>query len=143
MTNNLGSYGRGSPARGIDLYKAASRYLQHRALFPKKPKAAGPRGKHRKNTRKRIPHALSRAFSSNRPINGLITSFNKGGFEVVSHGARAFCPYSMMYPPVITESDKRNLVGQKLEFVIEKIVPRVVLSRRKVVRKYTLVSCNS
>jgi small subunit ribosomal protein S1 len=63
------------------------------------------------------------------PVDGVVKAVNKGGIEVEVHGVRAFCPMSQI--DVRFVGDATALIGQKLQFRVQKADDRdVVLSRR-------------
>ena len=62
-------------------------------------------------------------------MEGLVKAVNKGGIEVEVNGVRAFCPMSQI--DVRFVGDATTLIGQKLQFRVQKADDRdVVLSRR-------------
>ena len=80
------------------------------------------------------PHAsLAEAAASGLPVEGVVTSVNKGGVEVMIGTVRAFCPVSQLeLRPV---ADPAIYVGQRLQFRVTRFEddrrgPNVVVSRR-------------
>jgi small subunit ribosomal protein S1 len=75
---------------------------------------------------------IQEAFEAKIPVQGVVKSTNKGGFEVRIHGLRAFCPLSQIERGFCNEPER--YVGQKLPFEIinlERNGRNIVLSRRK------------
>jgi small subunit ribosomal protein S1 len=120
------------------MYKSASRYMQHRAM--QQTSDSQPAKHSRKEMPKQaIPKSVQRALSQQHPIRGLVKALNRGGFEVLINGVRAFCPHSMTYTAIGPYPDKRSLVGQNLEFLVVAIKSHsVIVSQRAAVRKRSL-----
>ncbi len=73
--------------------------------------------------------AVMAAAGNGLPVEGLVKAVNKGGLEVEIQGVRAFCPMSQI--DVRFVGDATSLIGQKLQFRVQKADERdVVLSRR-------------
>lgn len=65
------------------------------------------------------------------PVEGEVKSSNKGGFEVIVSGLRAFCPFSQI--DIAYCSDPEYFIGQKLSFLITRFDGggrNIILSRR-------------
>jgi small subunit ribosomal protein S1 len=72
---------------------------------------------------------LAEARETGIPVEGLVTSHNKGGLEIDLGGTRGFCPASQI--DVRFVENPTELVGQRLTFKVIEIKDRdVVLSRR-------------
>ena len=82
-----------------------------------------------------LPGELEQAYAHGIAIEGVVTSENKGGYDVQIGGVRAFCPGSQI--------DRRRVegaqyVGQRLQFRITKLDAggrNVVVSRRDVLEE--------
>ncbi|HET9552403.1 MAG TPA: S1 RNA-binding domain-containing protein, partial [Anaeromyxobacteraceae bacterium] len=86
-------------------------------------------GKAKAVTRDHAREAVIEAAHTGLPVEGLVKAVNKGGIEVEVHGVRAFCPMSQI--DVRFVGDATTLIGQKLQFKVQKADERdVVLSRR-------------
>jgi small subunit ribosomal protein S1 len=75
--------------------------------------------------------ALQTAHEAGAPVEGKITSTNKGGFTVDLGGQRGFCPFSQM--DLRRVEDPEPFVGTSQRFKILEISPdgrNIVLSRR-------------
>jgi len=86
---------------------------------------------------------LQEAFESGIPIEGVIKSTNKGGFEVNVGGARAFCPFSQIERGYCKEPEQ--YVGKKLPFAIttfERGGRNVVVSHRKILEQEASASAD-
>jgi len=80
-------------------------------------------------TRDHAREAVIEAAHTGLPVEGIVKAVNKGGIEVEVHGVRAFCPMSQI--DVRFVGDATSLIGQKLQFRVQKADDRdVVLSRR-------------
>jgi small subunit ribosomal protein S1 len=71
-------------------------------------------------------------------VRGVVFGFNRGGFDVLVDGIRAFCPASGMSLEEI--DDPRRYIGQKLEFTLPVAkggseVKDLVVSRRSILEK--------
>ncbi len=71
---------------------------------------------------------VDEAHASGMPLEGKVTSRNKGGYEVRIGPVRAFCPMSLMSR--LPEMDPDALVGQTLTFKVIETGDKIVLSRR-------------
>ncbi len=74
---------------------------------------------------------LEEAFKSSLPVEGSVSSTNKGGFDIDVSGVHAFCPISQIEAGFVEEPEV--FVGQTLSFKIiefDEDDNRVVLSRR-------------
>lgn len=79
-----------------------------------------------------IPAELEQAFQLGLPVEGLVASENKGGYDIQIGSARAFCPRSQI------DRKRGDLVasdylGKRFSFRVTKIDPKardVVVSRR-------------
>ncbi len=77
--------------------------------------------------------ALRDALAADLPVEGKVVSTNKGGFEVLVSGARAFCPMSQidLYRP----EDPATFVGKTLLFKLVEVKGReAVLSRQALMK---------
>ncbi|HOX25145.1 MAG TPA: S1 RNA-binding domain-containing protein [Candidatus Krumholzibacteria bacterium] len=85
---------------------------------------------------KRALQALQAAQAANAPVEGKITSTNKGGFTVDLGGQRGFCPFSQMDLRRI--QDPEPFVGTSQRFLILEISAdgrNIVLSRRALLQR--------
>lgn len=75
---------------------------------------------------------LEDAFNAGLPIDGLVASTNKGGFEVQVGNVRCFCPVSQIDSKFV--EDPEQFVGRRYTFRVTKFEggkrPNIVLSRR-------------
>lgn len=72
---------------------------------------------------------LAEARAGGMPVEGLVLSVNKGGFEVAVGDARAFVPLSQMDLRFVDKPDQ--FIGERLRFRVTEVRDRnVVLSRR-------------
>ena len=86
-------------------------------------------GRAKSVTRDHAREALIAAVETGLPVEGVVKAVNKGGIEVEVNGVRAFCPMSQI--DVRFVGDASTLIGQKLQFRVQKADDRdVVLSRR-------------
>lgn len=86
-------------------------------------------GRARAVTRDHAREAIYAAVETGLPVEGLVKAVNKGGIEVDVNGVRSFCPMSQI--DVRFVGDATTLIGQKLQFQVQKADDRdVVLSRR-------------
>jgi small subunit ribosomal protein S1 len=79
---------------------------------------------------------LKRYRDDRRRVQGLVFGFNRGGFDVIVEGVRAFCPASAMSLDEI--DDPAQLLGHKLEFLLpasQSIGKDVVVSRRSILER--------
>lgn len=73
--------------------------------------------------------ALNSAFEAKTPVKGKVTGSNKGGFEVLVLGKKAFCPVSQIDTKFVENMDE--YVGKDFLFLVTKHSSRdVVVSRR-------------
>ncbi len=78
--------------------------------------------------------ALKDAHEGNLPVEGKVVSTNKGGYEVLVAGQRAFCPFSQI--DVHRPEDPETFVGRVMTFRITEIRPgSVVVSRLALMRE--------
>jgi len=85
---------------------------------------------------KRALRALQDAQAAGAPVEGKITSTNKGGFTVDLGGPRGFCPFSQM--DLRRVEDPEPFVGTVQRFRILEISPdgrNIVLSRRALLQQ--------
>ncbi len=83
-----------------------------------------------------VMQALQDALAAGAPVDGKVTSTNKGGFAVDLGGQRAFCPFSQMDLRRI--EDPEPYVGSTQRFKILEISPdgrNIVLSRRALLQQ--------
>ena len=76
---------------------------------------------------------LRQALETGLPVEGVVTTINKGGAEVQVAGMRAFCPLSQLDLRYV--ENPQQFVGQRLTFRVSRIEPgktrpNIVLSRR-------------
>ena len=77
---------------------------------------------------------LGEARASGLPVEGMVLSVNKGGFEVAVGDTRAFCPISQMDLRFVDKPDQ--YIGEKLRFRVTEVRERnVVLSRRSLLEE--------
>lgn len=80
--------------------------------------------------------ALAKAREEHRRVWGTVYGFNRGGFDVLVEGIRAFCPASgMSLEPI---DDPRALLGRRLEFSVQATKAGhqgVVVSRRSLLER--------
>jgi small subunit ribosomal protein S1 len=79
---------------------------------------------------------IAAAREARRRVRGLVFGYNRGGFDVLVYGVRAFCPASgMSLGPI---DDPAEFVGKKLEFSVPLAKPGthgLVLSRRAILER--------
>jgi small subunit ribosomal protein S1 len=71
-----------------------------------------------------------------RRVQGLVYGFNRGGFDVLVEGVRAFCPASAMALEEI--GDPNELVGQRYEFLLpssQNLSKDLIVSRRSILER--------
>ena len=71
-----------------------------------------------------------------RRVQGLVYGFNRGGFDVLVEGLRAFCPASAMALEEI--NDPNELVGQRFEFLLpasQNLSKDLIVSRRSILER--------
>jgi len=86
--------------------------------------------------RKAVLANLERYRTERRRLQGIVFGFNRGGFDVLVEGVRAFCPASAMALEEIDEP--LQYLGQKLEFLLpaSQVVTRdIVVSRRSILER--------
>jgi small subunit ribosomal protein S1 len=86
--------------------------------------------------RKAVVANLERYRSERRRVQGLVVGFNRGGFDVLVEGARAFCPASAMSLEEI--EDPTEYLGQKLEFLLpasQAVTKDIIVSRRSILER--------
>lgn len=76
---------------------------------------------------------LRQALETGLPVEGIVSTINKGGAEVQVAGMRAFCPLSQLDLRYV--ENPQQFVGQRLTFRVSRIEPgktrpNIVLSRR-------------
>lgn len=87
-------------------------------------------------TSKNLADDISDAFAKNLPVEGRVEGVNKGGFDVLIHGKKTFCPIGQMDLKRIEKPEE--YVGQKHHFMISQITEggrNVVVSRRKILEE--------
>lgn len=79
--------------------------------------------------------AIKQYREQRRRVEGLVFGYNRGGFDVLVQGLRAFCPASAMALSEIT--DPEELVGRKFEFLLpaSKGGKDIVVSRRSILER--------
>lgn len=79
---------------------------------------------------------LAQARQDHRRVFGIVYGFNRGGFDVLVEGLRAFCPISGLTLEHI--EDPEPLIGQRLEFSVQQAKSGhqgVVVSRRGILER--------
>jgi small subunit ribosomal protein S1 len=79
---------------------------------------------------------LEQARVNRRRVEGMVFGFNRGGFDVLVAGMRAFCPASAM--SLMEIEDPNELVGKKLEFLLPAAQPvgsDIIVSRRSILER--------
>ncbi|MFI5306844.1 MAG: S1 RNA-binding domain-containing protein [Polyangiales bacterium] len=79
---------------------------------------------------------LSRYRDERRRVQGLVFGWNRGGFDVLVDGIRAFCPASAMTLEEL--EDPAVLLGQKLEFLLpasQSVTKDIIVSRRSILER--------
>jgi small subunit ribosomal protein S1 len=80
--------------------------------------------------------ALRQMYENRLPVEGKVSSRNKGGFEVAVAGLRAFCPLSQVALGKIDNPDQ--FIGQTLEFRVTEMSDdgrRIVVSRAALLKE--------
>jgi small subunit ribosomal protein S1 len=79
--------------------------------------------------------AIEQAREERRRVHGVVYGFNRGGFDVLVEGLRAFCPASGM--ALDSVDDPRPYVGRKLEFTLppSKGGSSIIVSRRSILER--------
>jgi len=83
-----------------------------------------------------VRKALRAARDKHQRVQGVIYGFNRGGFDVMVGGVRAFCPASAMSLTPI--EDPNTLVGQRCEFSLPQDKggkKSIIVSRRNILEK--------
>ena len=83
-----------------------------------------------------VRKALRAAREQHQRVHGVVYGFNRGGFDVMVGGVRAFCPASAMSLTPI--EDPNTLIGQRCEFSLpqDKGGKRsIIVSRRNILEK--------
>ena len=83
-----------------------------------------------------VRKALRAARQEHRRVQGVVYGFNRGGFDVMVGGVRAFCPASAMSLTPI--DDPNTLVGQRCEFSLPQDKggkKSIIVSRRNILEK--------
>merc|ERR1711916_373559 len=78
---------------------------------------------------------IARYREERRRVEGLVYGFNRGGFDVLVQGIRAFCPASAMSLQEIREPTE--FLGKKFEFLlpVSKGGKDIVVSRRSILER--------
>ncbi|UJR80385.1 S1 RNA-binding domain-containing protein [Sandaracinus amylolyticus] len=79
---------------------------------------------------------LAKAREEHRRVWGLVYGFNRGGFDVLVEGVRAFCPVSGMTTEHL--EDPETQLGRRLEFSVQQAKSGhqgIVVSRRSILEK--------
>ncbi|MDQ3036252.1 MAG: S1 RNA-binding domain-containing protein, partial [Myxococcota bacterium] len=87
-------------------------------------------------TRAEVRLKLAKAREEHRRVWGLVYGFNRGGFDVLVEGVRAFCPVSGM--TVEHVEDPETLLGHRLEFSVQQAKSGhqgIVISRRSILER--------
>jgi small subunit ribosomal protein S1 len=83
-----------------------------------------------------VRKALRAARDQHQRVTGVVYGFNRGGFDVLVGGVRAFCPASAMSLTPI--EDPNAFVGQRCEFSLPKDKggkKSIIVSRRNILEK--------
>jgi small subunit ribosomal protein S1 len=83
-----------------------------------------------------VRKALRAAREQHQRVHGVVYGFNRGGFDVMVGGVRAFCPASAMSLTPI--EDPNSLVGQRCEFSLPQDKggkKSIIVSRRNILEK--------
>lgn len=86
--------------------------------------------------RKAVLSHLERYRTQRRRVQGLVFGFNRGGFDVLVEGVRAFCPASAMTLEDL--EDPAQLLGHKLEFLLpasQTVSKDIIVSRRSILER--------
>ncbi|HMI94816.1 MAG TPA: S1 RNA-binding domain-containing protein, partial [Polyangiales bacterium] len=86
--------------------------------------------------RKAVLQNAERYRVERRRVQGLVYGFNRGGFDVLVEGLRAFCPASAMALEEI--GDPHELVGKRLEFLLpssQNLSKDLIVSRRSILER--------
>ena len=85
---------------------------------------------------KAVREQLAQYREQHKRVHGMVYGFNRGGFDVLVEGLRAFCPASAMSLEDI--ADPLEFVGQKLEFLLptSKAGSKdIIVSRRSILER--------
>ncbi len=83
-----------------------------------------------------VRKAIRAARAQHQRVNGVVYGFNRGGFDVLVGGVRAFCPASAMSLTPI--DDPNAFVGQRCEFSLPQDKggkKSIIVSRRNILEK--------
>jgi small subunit ribosomal protein S1 len=83
-----------------------------------------------------VRKAIRAARDQHQRVTGVVYGFNRGGFDVLVGGVRAFCPASAMSLTPI--EDPNELVGQRCEFSLPQDKggkKSIIVSRRNILEK--------
>ena len=86
--------------------------------------------------RRAVLAAAERYRVERRRVQGLVYGFNRGGFDVLVEGVRAFCPASAMALEEI--GDPNELVGKRFEFLLpssQNLSKDLIVSRRSILER--------
>lgn len=78
-------------------------------------------------------NAVDDAYAAKLPVKGKVQGTNKGGFDVVLLGKKAFCPISQM--DMVRIEDPNEYVGKEFDFLIQKVQGRNIVVSRTVLLK--------
>jgi len=117
------------------MYKGASRFLQHQI---NKVKGKPSKSSRNRSETKQIPKVFWEALNSGDWLQGKLRERVKGGFIVIIHDLRTFCPDSEMYPPKrsddeLSKVDKKEVHFQVIDINSEK--NSIIVSRKRVIQK--------
>ncbi len=79
---------------------------------------------------------LAKARDEHRRVFGIVFGYNRGGFDVLVEGLRAFCPVSGLTLEHLENAD--SMIGQRLEFSVQAAKggqQGVVVSRRSILER--------
>jgi small subunit ribosomal protein S1 len=79
---------------------------------------------------------LAKAREEHRRVFGMVFGYNRGGFDVLVEGLRAFCPVSGLTLEHLESAD--SMIGQRLEFSVQAAKggqQGVVVSRRSILER--------
>ena len=85
---------------------------------------------------KAVREQLSQFREQHKRVHGVVFGYNRGGFDVLVEGLRAFCPASAMSLEDI--SDPMDFVGKKLEFLLPASKAGgkdIIVSRRSILER--------
>ncbi len=79
-------------------------------------------------------HGLKIAYENKMPIKAKVMAVNKGGYELMVAGKKAFCPLSQISSQFV--DDPNSLIGKEFDFLIKQCNPHnIVLSRTELLRQ--------